>query len=161
CTVVYKLTGRQAKIKWPNDVLLRGRKVCGVLIEQNRGTIVGIGLNVRQTEEEFVAAGLPDATSLNQFADKPSETAAVGKELLRQLDTEYDLLCRSDLATLEACWKWHLGLLGKPVVAGCHDGEHRGRLLDVGFGGVELERPGLIPLVLPPERIVHLSAIVD
>jgi hypothetical protein len=78
--------------------------------------------------------------------------------LIRQLDTEYDLLCEGEWAGLEACWKWHLGLLGKPVVAECHDGVYRGRLLDLAFSGVELERPGTIPLVLKPERVQHLSA---
>ncbi len=57
--------------------------------------------------------------------------------------------------------KWHLGLLGKPVVAKCRDGEHRGRLLDVSFDGIELERPGTIPLVLQPEKVLHLSPVVS
>lgn len=161
CTVVHHLVGRPAKIKWPNDVYLRGRKVCGILIEQNRGTVVGIGLNVRQTAEQFAEAGLYEATSLHQHAadaSPPLETDGVARELIRQLDTEYAQLCDGDTATLEARWKWHLGLLGKPVVAECHDGVERGRLLDLGFAGVELERPGTVPLVLPPEKILHLSA---
>src|SRR6202011_2270051 len=36
CEMIRRLCGLQAKIKWPNDVLLRGRKVCGILIEQNQ-----------------------------------------------------------------------------------------------------------------------------
>ena len=34
CETVLELTGLEARIKWPNDVLVRGRKVCGILIEQ-------------------------------------------------------------------------------------------------------------------------------
>ena len=52
-------TGHQATIKWPNDVLVAGRKVCGILIEQNRGTVAGIGLNVNQTQEMFTPRPLP------------------------------------------------------------------------------------------------------
>jgi BirA family biotin operon repressor/biotin-[acetyl-CoA-carboxylase] ligase len=161
CTVIHRLVGWPAKIKWPNDVYLRGRKACGILIEQNRGTVVGIGLNVRQTAEQFAEAGLYEATSLQQHraaAVPPLETAAVARELIRALDAEYALLCEGDTATLESRWKWHLGLLGKSVVAECHDDVERGRLLDLSFDGVELERPGTIPLVLPPEKILHLSA---
>ena len=38
CEAVRTSTGLDAKIKWPNDVFVRGRKVCGILIEQGRGT---------------------------------------------------------------------------------------------------------------------------
>jgi BirA family biotin operon repressor/biotin-[acetyl-CoA-carboxylase] ligase len=160
CAVIHRLLGRSARIKWPNDVLLHGKKVCGILIEQNRGTVVGIGLNVRQTAEHFAEAGLPDATSLSLHAAPftPLETATVAQELIRQLDTEYDLLREGEWAALEACWKWHLGLLGKPVIAECHDGTYRGRLLDLTFAGIELERPDAHPLVLQPEKIQHLVA---
>ena len=49
CKIIQKLVGCAARIKWPNDILLGGRKVCGILIEQGRGTVAGIGLNVRQS----------------------------------------------------------------------------------------------------------------
>src|SRR6185437_3830883 len=45
------LTGRTARIKWPNDLLIDERKVCGILIEQGATTIIGIGLNLNQTPE--------------------------------------------------------------------------------------------------------------
>ena len=72
CEVIVQTTGLQAQIKWPNDVLLQGRKVCGILIEQTRGTVVGIGLNVNQDAGHFAAAGLPQASSL--AAPPPRET---------------------------------------------------------------------------------------
>ena len=64
CRTIQKLVGSTARIKWPNDILLGGRKVCGILIEQGRGTVAGIGLNVRQSEQDFHDAGLLEATSL-------------------------------------------------------------------------------------------------
>ncbi|HEY1191014.1 MAG TPA: biotin--[acetyl-CoA-carboxylase] ligase, partial [Gemmata sp.] len=62
---VLTLTGAQARIKWPNDLLIRGKKVCGILIEQTSTgagvtTVAGIGLNLTQTADEFAAANLPD-----------------------------------------------------------------------------------------------------
>ncbi len=51
-------TGQPARIKWPNDVLLSGRKVAGILLESHRGqtpgfVVVGIGLNVLQQATDF------------------------------------------------------------------------------------------------------------
>jgi BirA family biotin operon repressor/biotin-[acetyl-CoA-carboxylase] ligase len=156
CGTVRKLTGVPARIKWPNDVYLRGRKVCGILIEQGRGTVVGIGLNVQQTAAEFAAADLPLATSLGQHVPGPLDTAEVARALLRELDAEYDLLCQGDLSTLEACWKWHLGLLGRAVLVECHDGDRAGRLVDLSFVGVELEQHDGTRRVLAPEKVLHL-----
>jgi BirA family biotin operon repressor/biotin-[acetyl-CoA-carboxylase] ligase len=158
CETVRRIVGHQAKIKWPNDVLLKGRKVCGILIEQGRGTVAGIGLNVRQSADDFAAAELPLATSLGQYTSVSLDTHAVARTLLDVLDEEYERLCDGDLATLEACWKWHLGLLGKDVRAACLDGERRGRLLEIAFDGVVIRQTGG-ECVLPPERILHLAAL--
>src|SRR5437763_1558896 len=64
CETIRQISGLQAKIIWPNDVLLGGKKVCGILSEQGQGTVAGIGLNVNQTQERFDASRLPFATSL-------------------------------------------------------------------------------------------------
>ena len=159
CETVRKLTGLQARIKWPNDVLLRGRKVCGILIEQGRAAVVGVGLNVRQPAAYFAECGLPHGTSLAQLTDADLDARSAAEALLVTMDEEYGRLLDGDLATLEACWKWHVGLLGRDVIAERYDGPtHRGRLRELGFDGVELEEPGAAPLVLPPERVRHLEA---
>jgi BirA family biotin operon repressor/biotin-[acetyl-CoA-carboxylase] ligase len=158
CETVRRVVGVPAQIKWPNDVLLQGRKVCGILIEQGRGTVAGIGLNVRQTAADFAAAELPFATSLGQHTSVSLDTHAVARTLLDVLDEEYARLCDGDLATLEACWKWHLGLLGKDVRAECLDGERRGRLLEIAFDGIVLRQAGG-ERVIPPESVQHLLAL--
>jgi BirA family transcriptional regulator, biotin operon repressor / biotin---[acetyl-CoA-carboxylase] ligase len=180
CATIRGTISEQPRIKWPNDVLLHDRKICGILIESIAGRraagfipaagtspaarqtarlpwfIVGIGLNVQQSAATFAAAGLMEATSLAQFADHPLDTHAVAVTLIRQLDRDYDALCQGDLDTLETCWKDRLGLLGKHVIAECHDARHHGRLIELSFGTVELARPGEPPLAVSPERIQHL-----
>jgi BirA family biotin operon repressor/biotin-[acetyl-CoA-carboxylase] ligase len=185
CTVVRETIGWPTRIKWPNDVLLDNRKVCGILMEsvagrrvggvspllsapqQGTGTprspcfIVGIGLNVQQSAEMFAAAGLPEATSLAQFAPGPLDTHAIAAALIRQMDRDYDLLCQGDLGTLEASWRQRLALLGKHVVAECHDAIYQGRLMELSFRGVELARPGESTRILVPERIRHLWEVAE
>jgi BirA family biotin operon repressor/biotin-[acetyl-CoA-carboxylase] ligase len=137
-------------------VLIHGQKVCGILTEQARGTVVGIGLNVNQTAEHFIAAELPQATSLALAAGRSLQPYDVARILIGQLDEEYDRLCASDLASLEACWKWRIGLLGKQVTAECHQGIHRGRLVEMAFDGLQLAMPSGETLRLVPETVLHL-----
>ncbi|HEY7315636.1 MAG TPA: hypothetical protein VH643_40280, partial [Gemmataceae bacterium] len=118
--------------------------------------IVGFGLNVQQSAATFATAGLPEATSLARFAVGPLDTHAVAAALIRQMDRDYDLLCQGDLGTLEASWRQHLALLGKHVIAECHDAMYHGRLMELSFRGVELARSGEPSRILVPERIRHL-----
>ena len=59
--------GIQCQIKWPNDLLLSGKKIVGILCEvgpDGHSIVVGIGINLTQPQEYFDAAGLPHGTSL-------------------------------------------------------------------------------------------------
>jgi BirA family biotin operon repressor/biotin-[acetyl-CoA-carboxylase] ligase len=166
CSVVREITGLQAHIKWPNDVLLREKKVCGILIEQGYTgntpvTIAGIGLNVTQTAADFAKAGLPLATSLSQFVCSTQntylDTHTVARRLLHQLDQDYDVLSQGDLHTLKGCWNRHLGLLGQRVRAECAESIHRGTLTELGFDRIELHGASPVPLILLPEMVSHLD----
>ena len=160
CQTVRRLTGLSPRIKWPNDVLLRGRKVCGILIEQGRGAVVGVGLNLRQTANHFAAAGLPNAASLSQFTNADLHARATAELLLRLMDEEYKLLLEGDLTNLEACWKLYLDLVGREVLVERYDGPvHRGRLAALGFDGIQLDQPGTPVLALPPEAVRHIDAV--
>lgn len=159
--LVLELTGEQAKIKWPNDVFLKGKKICGILIEQRQqadrlASVVGIGLNVRQPASYFEEANLLLGGSLFSQTGTLFEWENVAKRLLTRLDEEYSSLLDGDINSLEALWKWRLGLLGRQVKAETHQGERRGRLLDVTFDAVVL-REGDVTLRLAPESIRHLS----
>jgi BirA family biotin operon repressor/biotin-[acetyl-CoA-carboxylase] ligase len=148
--------GVQSKIKWPNDVLIDGRKVCGILIEQGAGTVAGIGLNVRQSADEFTAAGLSDATSLSLVAGRMLDTHEVAWLLIERLDAEYDALL-GDVTALESAWQWRIGLLGRAVVAELADGAAvRGQLRELAFAVVVVEQPDGNLVRLVPETIRQL-----
>jgi BirA family biotin operon repressor/biotin-[acetyl-CoA-carboxylase] ligase len=158
--VVEALTGGPARIKWPNDILVGGGKVCGILIEQaarggQTAVVAGIGLNVAQTAEDFGRAGLPDATSLRRITGRPFDPDAVARALIEQLDEGYETLLHHPDA-LAARWAAGVGLVGEEVVAEVAGGERRGRLVGMSFAGLTLDRTGRPPLTVAPETVLHL-----
>lgn len=80
----------QVKLKWPNDVLVNGRKLAGILCErQGDAVIVGIGINVGQTE--FPPEIASRSTSLRLIAGVCPPVAQVRDAVLREIGDLYDL----------------------------------------------------------------------
>lgn len=164
CETILHACNIQARIKWPNDILIHGKKVCGILIEQRPSglpesplaTVVGIGLNVTQPAQFFIDARLQDGASLCSICGLDLEIDPIAKMLLQELDDEYDRLIQGDTTTLEATWKWRLGLLGKQVIAETTHGMLHGRLIDVTFNEVLLETADGKFVKLTPETLRQL-----
>jgi BirA family biotin operon repressor/biotin-[acetyl-CoA-carboxylase] ligase len=80
-------------LKWPNDVLIQGKKFCGILTEMNaevtrvRYLVVGVGINVNQTTFPSELRAL--ATSLRLVSGTPWSRLEVCAALLKSLDREY------------------------------------------------------------------------
>lgn len=104
---------RQARVRWPNDVFINGRKVCGILAEKTgEAVIVGIGLNVNQREfpEE-----LRSATSLAREADCTVDRGRVLHILLHELDEQYARVKREGFNEILCDWRTLCDLFGAPV----------------------------------------------
>ncbi|MDW8265832.1 MAG: biotin--[acetyl-CoA-carboxylase] ligase [Gemmataceae bacterium] len=155
CRTVHHLIRQPARIKWPNDVVVGGRKVCGILIEQRLGTVVGIGLNVNQSADDFAQAGLPLAASLATLTGQARDCDQVARLLLGRLDAAYGRLLEGDLSTLEAAWRRRLGLRGRRVVVETGEGTQLCRLREISWQGLELESAGR-RYRLPPEAVRHI-----
>lgn len=158
---ILALTGLQSRIKWPNDLLIRGKKISGILIEaSNDAVVVGMGLNLLQSRASLDAAGLIDATSLALVSPGQFDRQNVLDQLLTDLNREWDRLVRGERVPVEADWKWRIGLQGRPVVVDCHDGSTvMGRLLDMGFDGIEVACDTGSVDVLLPETIRHIRPL--
>jgi BirA family biotin operon repressor/biotin-[acetyl-CoA-carboxylase] ligase len=85
----------RAGIEWPNDVLLDGRKTCGILLESSLAppngdavVVLGVGLNVNQTD--FPDALADTATSLRLTTGRPIPRAELLAHLLRAIERRYD-----------------------------------------------------------------------
>jgi BirA family biotin operon repressor/biotin-[acetyl-CoA-carboxylase] ligase len=102
---------RTVQIKWPNDILLDGGKVAGILVEgrpQERWAVVGIGLNVAVAQSDFPPelAGRAATLGLDPDAIEPT---------LRELLTRLEHWIAADAETLLAAVRARDALLGQPV----------------------------------------------
>ena len=85
--------GVTAGIKWPNDLVVNGKKLCGILTElvtlPKPSAILGIGINLSQTEDDFGPELAPIAISLAQIAHTQPDADKLTASLLRELDILY------------------------------------------------------------------------
>ena len=166
---ILQATGQQSTIKWPNDVLVGGKKVCGILIEggakpsteysvlSTQYFVLGIGLNVNQSPEDFQQAQLPDATSLSIVTGQKLDVKTITQALIRNLDEQYAALLDGGISALEECWAWRLGKTDRHATVELMDAtELHGRVRRIAFDAVELEQSNGEVRVLRPEEIRHL-----
>lgn len=96
---ISKLTGMECRIKWPNDIVCEGKKVCGILTEMSlngrsiESVIVGIGVNVNNTC--FSDELQEKATSLHILSHRRWKKEDIEKEILVQLEYYYTIFSRT------------------------------------------------------------------
>jgi BirA family transcriptional regulator, biotin operon repressor / biotin---[acetyl-CoA-carboxylase] ligase len=101
---VEKVTGLAVDLKWPNDLLIRGKKVGGILTEMQaepglvQFVIVGIGLNVNQ--EKFPGELANIATSLRVETGKAQSRMELLVRLLREFESDYNRFLREGVSSV-------------------------------------------------------------
>ena len=115
---VKTVTGLTPALKWPNDLLLSGKKLSGILVEsgacgEKTFAVVGIGLNVNMHVEEYkeIAA---TATSLADELGRPVSRLALLRELLVQFERRY-LMLEAGQEQVFAEWRARLATIGERV----------------------------------------------
>jgi BirA family transcriptional regulator, biotin operon repressor / biotin---[acetyl-CoA-carboxylase] ligase len=97
---ITRVTGIEPSIKFPNDVLIRSRKVAGILAESSEGRVVlGIGVNVNQTLDELPLNTQTEPTSLSLELHGSVNRAQLLAEILFQLERAYDAWLASATGT--------------------------------------------------------------
>ena len=153
----------ETDIKWPNDLLARERKICGILAEaietpSGRAVVVGIGINL--TNEAFPSDLVEIATSVTHESGRTAERETILAALLRALARWYSLLHEPDGAQkIVAAWasrsSYATGKLvqvtnGDEILQGVTRGvENDGALRLEIAGGLQLIRAGDVTSVRP------------
>jgi len=132
------LTGVPAAIKWPNDLVVRGRKLGGVLTELGAQAhtleyaIVGMGINVNMDPADIPEAMVPP-TSLSAEVGAPVSRLDLLQALLQEIDDRYRALLQGVSPHIE--WRRHLVTLGQSVQVGLPERVVSGIAEDVDVDG--------------------------
>jgi BirA family biotin operon repressor/biotin-[acetyl-CoA-carboxylase] ligase len=123
-------TGIRVDAKWPNDLLLDGKKVCGILLESSQDVarspyaIIGVGLNVNQ---RGFPSDLQDlATSLALTTGRTYDRAGLLRTIFVRLDALYGNVRRSDFSQILSAWQQRAIMFGRTVTVLQGDGERVG-----------------------------------
>ncbi|MCS7338018.1 MAG: biotin--[acetyl-CoA-carboxylase] ligase [Verrucomicrobiae bacterium] len=114
-------TGLTPEIKWPNDILLGGKKLAGVLTElsaeldRTKYVILGVGIDVNVGAKEFPAELRRIATSLRIETGQVIDRPELAVRVLREFDADYTKVCSGDFAAVAEEWERRCTTLGRHV----------------------------------------------
>ncbi|WP_339061367.1 biotin--[acetyl-CoA-carboxylase] ligase [Tepidibacillus marianensis] len=132
-------------IKWPNDILINGRKVCGILTELNANEddysiILGIGINVNLSLEDLGDQLQDTATSLSLELGSNMNRMELLKEVLIQLEEWYLKWQKSGFKPIRQAWKNHNITIGEKVMISSLQEKFHGEALDIDDTGALILR---------------------
>jgi BirA family biotin operon repressor/biotin-[acetyl-CoA-carboxylase] ligase len=115
------LTGLEARIKWPNDILIKDRKIAGILTEISSEmdaidhVVMGIGINVNLTADDLAPEVRPLATSVCIGAGREFSRVALIQEFLKRFDRDYARLQSESFSAVRQRWKALTDIIGRRV----------------------------------------------
>jgi BirA family biotin operon repressor/biotin-[acetyl-CoA-carboxylase] ligase len=146
CRAIKKCTGLRPTVKWPNDVLLNGAKVAGLLNEMSSETdqvhyvVLGIGVNLNMRAEQFPVGLRYPATSLAMVAGQPVSRLEFTRTLLQETDALYEIYLEQGSAPILSAWAELCDLTGKAVHVDCNELQVEGTMIGLGDDGALLVR---------------------
>lgn len=134
------------EIKWPNDILIHGKKVAGILTElsaeldRDKYVIIGIGVDVNFSASDLPADLRKVATSLKIETGKNCDRAELAVQILRELDKDYQRICSGKFEAVADEWEEHCSTLGRRIAIRTGNREIRGRAESLDEDGALLLR---------------------
>lgn len=160
------LTGVAPAVKWPNDLCLAGRKLAGILTEarstgaEPMAVVLGAGLNVNQTREDFPPHLRDSAVSLREVAGLPLDRTRILDAFLDALARRFDDLGAGRIGALDEALRERSAVLGRRVRL--REGEilHEGTVTEQSLeGGLTVVSEGGEAVVLASERIRQVELV--
>lgn len=158
CEAIKEMTGLDAQIKWPNDILIHHKKLGGILTELNAEmdetffVLVGVGLNVNNEKKSLI----PGTTSLNEQKKEPVSRLLLLQELLRRIEANYMLFQKEGSSPILDKWRSSSITLNRRVRIASHRRHLEGEAMDIDTDGGLLIRndSGLVEKVMSGD-VVH------
>jgi len=131
---INELTGLSPTIKWPNDLLLEGKKICGILTELDAEmdrinySVVGVGINVNNSLEKELQ---DKATSLHQVYNAKISRVKLLKLFLKYFDMNYFKILSKDYNSIRELWFLYTDIIGKNVCLKSENTETLGVVVDI------------------------------
>lgn len=139
---IKEVTGIEGKIKWPNDIIINNKKVCGILTEMNAEidfinyVIIGIGINVNGAREDFPKEVQHRAISLSQVKGELVSRKEIVRKILENIENYYlEFIQSMDFSDILEEWKGLSCNLGKEVRAIVKGREIIGQAIDINKDG--------------------------
>jgi len=139
---IEEVTGLQSEIKWPNDILIGGKKVTGILTELQaeadriHSIIIGIGINVNQKEEDFPSELQEKASSLFIEKGKVISRAGLIKSFFKHFEKLYLLYLEQGFFPIKLLWEGYAVSIGKILKARTLTNVIEGKALGITDEGV-------------------------
>lgn len=142
---ISEMGGFAPSIKWPNDVLVEGKKVCGILAEMQtesgalQSLVLGVGVNVNAPLSAFPPELHDKASSLLLIGGRVLDRVVFTAALLTHLEKWYVLWVEKGFPALRPAWEQYAaGLIGKPITVAAPEGTVAGTVLGLDTDGALL-----------------------
>lgn len=141
---IEEITGLIPEIKWPNDILMNGKKVTGILTELQaeadriHSVIIGIGINVNQKKDDFPEELQETASSLLIEKGEPISRAELIKSIFIHIEKWYGLYLEKGFSSLKLLWESYAVSIGKHLKARTLTEVIEGKALGITEDGVLL-----------------------
>jgi BirA family biotin operon repressor/biotin-[acetyl-CoA-carboxylase] ligase len=125
------------ELRWPNDILFDGRKLCGILSESTvnpagrKLAVVGVGLNVNQTEADFPDNFRTPAISLLQISGNRVAPVSLLPKLLRAIASQLERLDKAGWRWIAGEWLEKVGLMHRTIEIADGDTKIKGIVSDI------------------------------
>lgn len=139
---INKIKGVNAAIKWPNDVLLNGKKLVGILTEMNAEfghinyIVIGTGVNTNGKPEDYPEEVRDLAVSVADVAEEPFTRVDLLADMLKNMEDLYELVLEKGFAPVLDEWRKYSCTLGQDVKVIAPDMTYFGKAVDIDEEGL-------------------------